>query len=85
MAYGVRQKDGSYLGEMPPPLYVRRDIPPEEAEIEATRRTVALLEDVVRRYPEQWFWMHRRWKTRPPADGVAWRGTDPDQAAARGR
>lgn len=23
------------------------------------------VEHMVRRYPEQWFWMHRRWKTRP--------------------
>ncbi|MFP4168011.1 MAG: lysophospholipid acyltransferase family protein [Desulfonatronovibrionaceae bacterium] len=23
------------------------------------------VERVVREYPEQWFWMHRRWKTRP--------------------
>lgn len=23
------------------------------------------VEDMVRRYPAQWFWMHRRWKTRP--------------------
>ena len=28
-----------------------------------------LLEERVRRDPEQWFWMHRRWKTRPPAEG----------------
>jgi len=26
-----------------------------------------VLEDYVRRYPEHWFWMHRRWKTRPEA------------------
>lgn len=25
----------------------------------------AAVEEVVLRYPEQWFWMHRRWKTRP--------------------
>ena len=23
------------------------------------------VETMVRRYPEQWFWMHKRWKTRP--------------------
>lgn len=25
----------------------------------------AAVEDVVRAHPEQWFWMHNRWKTRP--------------------
>ncbi|HEV2114072.1 MAG TPA: lysophospholipid acyltransferase family protein [Terriglobales bacterium] len=24
-----------------------------------------VLEDVVRKYPDQWLWVHRRWKTRP--------------------
>ncbi|TVP55763.1 MAG: hypothetical protein EA351_09870 [Gemmatimonadales bacterium] len=27
-----------------------------------------LLEDAVRRAPEQYFWFHRRWKTRPPEE-----------------
>ena len=25
----------------------------------------AILEEYIRKYPDQWFWFHRRWKTRP--------------------
>lgn len=38
----------------------------EEATVELTRRFTARLEEAIRRHPEQWFWMHRRWKTPPP-------------------
>ncbi len=33
---------------------------------EDTRRLQAHLESVIREYPGQWLWIHRRWKTRPP-------------------
>ncbi len=33
--------------------------------IENTRRFNQVLEGYVRRHPEQWLWIHRRWKTRP--------------------
>jgi KDO2-lipid IV(A) lauroyltransferase len=36
------------------------------AEQEYTRRWVARLEHHVRRWPEQYFWFHRRWKSQPP-------------------
>lgn len=37
-----------------------------EKDIEAnTLAYNRVIESVVRRYPEQWFWVHRRWKTRP--------------------
>jgi len=34
---------------------------------ELTAHMTAQLEAAIRDTPEQWFWMHRRWKTRPPA------------------
>ena len=43
----------------------------EDGELDATRNTArftAVLEAYIRRFPEQWLWMHRRWKTRPPGE-----------------
>jgi Kdo2-lipid IVA lauroyltransferase/acyltransferase len=40
-----------------------------EADIKAnTQKLTAVIEEYVRKYPEQWLWVHRRWKTRPPGD-----------------
>jgi Kdo2-lipid IVA lauroyltransferase/acyltransferase len=37
-----------------------------EADIAAnTQNFTRVIEDYVRKYPEQWLWVHRRWKTRP--------------------
>jgi Kdo2-lipid IVA lauroyltransferase/acyltransferase len=37
-----------------------------EADIVAnTQKFTKVIEDYVRQYPEQWLWVHRRWKTRP--------------------
>ena len=40
-----------------------------EADIVAnTQKFTKVIEDYVRRYPEQWLWVHRRWKTRPEGE-----------------
>lgn len=40
-----------------------------KADIETTTaQFTAALERVIRKYPEQWIWIHRRWKTRPPGE-----------------
>jgi KDO2-lipid IV(A) lauroyltransferase len=41
----------------------------EEADVIAnTALFTSVIEDCVRRYPDQWLWVHRRWKTRPPGE-----------------
>src|SRR6201987_2718186 len=40
-----------------------------EADIIAnTQKFTKVIEEYVRRYPEQWLWVHRRWKTRPEGE-----------------
>ena len=49
--------------------HVLRFYPPVPMSGDAAKDTQALqaqLESVIREYPDQWLWIHRRWKTRPP-------------------
>ena len=64
LLYGipVRQKDYSYKAEI---YEINKDNLPEDEEekvVELTRRQKEYLEEIINKHPEQWFWMHKRWK-----------------------
>ena len=56
------EAEGRFVLKFYPPVMPTGD---EEAD---TRTIHAQLEGVIREYPDQWLWMHRRWKTRPPGE-----------------
>ena len=35
---------------------------------ETTAQFTAEVEKLIRKYPDQWLWIHKRWKTRPPGE-----------------
>jgi KDO2-lipid IV(A) lauroyltransferase len=48
-----------------PIMYARRSGDSESDVRGATQQLSEVFEGMVRRYPEQWLWVHKRWKTRP--------------------
>ncbi|MGZ4825474.1 MAG: lysophospholipid acyltransferase family protein [Terriglobales bacterium] len=51
-----------------PRVVLERTGDDERDVIQATQRFTSVIEEYVRKYPEQWLWVHRRWKTRPEGE-----------------
>lgn len=62
------QERGKYRLRFQPPLEVVRTGEAERDVAENTARFNQVIEETIRRYPEQWLWIHRRWSTRPPGE-----------------
>ena len=48
-----------------PALELVRTGDQERDVVENTARFTKVIESYIRRYPDQWLWIHRRWRTRP--------------------
>ena len=57
----IRQEDGTYQLKL---FKIKSDdLKSDKEGVKIlTDRHVQLLEDIIRKYPGQWSWMHRRWK-----------------------
>jgi KDO2-lipid IV(A) lauroyltransferase len=51
-----------------PIMQVERTGDPQADVQRNTQRFTAVFEEMVRRHPDHWLWMHRRWRTRPAGE-----------------
>ncbi len=59
------EKLGKFLVDMLPPVSIERTGDEQEDVRRFTAELSLSVEGYIRRYPEQWLWIHKRWKTRP--------------------
>jgi KDO2-lipid IV(A) lauroyltransferase len=57
--------DGQYVLHFGAELVLAQTGDHEADIVSATQQCNDVLESWIRRYPDQWLWIHRRWKTRP--------------------
>ena len=62
-AFMHRNEDGTHTLIVQPPIYVNKTKDKREDIRKTTQQLAALIEEHIRKYPEQWFWLHDRWKS----------------------
>ena len=58
VAMAVRTRNGKYKS-----IFQELTVNEHDTVETVTQRYTTIMEDIIRQYPEQYFWMHRRWKT----------------------
>ena len=61
----IRQPDDSHRAIVEAPLTLEQSEDRQHDLVVNTQRFTKVIESYIRRYPEQWIWIHERWKTRP--------------------
>ncbi len=57
-----------YVVYLEPAVEYQKDDVSEENVRELTQNITSIVERYVRKYPEQWLWIHKRWNTRPKGE-----------------
>ena len=61
----IRKPDGSHNVEILPPIYTQSSGDLESDVKYYTSQLLQNLEHYIQQYPDQWLWIHNRWKTQP--------------------
>jgi len=79
-SFAVRNPDGTHTDIHYPAMEVIRTGDRDADILANTAAMTKIIEREVRKRPEQWFWLHQRWKARPP-----WERTAGPRGSARAR
>lgn len=61
----IRQEDDTHKVFFEPELKLEEGRTPQETILLNIQRLTDIIEQYIRRYPAQWGWIHRRWKSKP--------------------
>ena len=62
------EKRRKYILRFNPAIELIRTADNESDIVANTAKFTKAIEEIIRQYPDQWLWVHRRWKTRPPGE-----------------
>jgi len=68
--YGWREANNRHVVQVDAPVPLLKTGDRERDLLENTATYTKVLEERIRLHPEQWFWLHKRWKARPPGEGT---------------
>ena len=71
--FAIRQADGTFVIRFEPVELPQTGGDLDEQVAELTALCTARTEAAIRETPEQWVWMHRRWRRQPGKDDRIWR------------
>jgi KDO2-lipid IV(A) lauroyltransferase len=66
--FGWRNADNTHVVQVDGPVPLVRTGDHEHDLRANTARYTKIIEEGIRRHPEQWFWLHKRWKARPSGE-----------------
>lgn len=66
----VREKDDTHRLIIDAPLTIEKQVDEKQTIAHNVARITQVIERYIRQYPQEWGWMHRRWKSRPAGENT---------------